>query len=91
MQRRPVYEWKMNWNHKAWTAEILVRNPFSRFDKQHITMDYGCYNRNSWKYSELDGRNVNLTLTYSLSYGKKSERGDIDAGKQLNSAIMKTY
>ena len=91
MQRRPVYEWKMNWNHKAWTAEILVRNPFSRFDKQHITMDDGCYNRDSWKYSEFDGRNVNLTLTYSLSYGKKSERGDVDAEKQLDSAIMKTY
>ena len=34
---------------------------------------------------------VNLTLTYSLSYGKKSERGDVDAEKQLNSAVMKTY
>ena len=54
-------------------------------------MDDGCYNRNSWKYSEIDGRNINLTLTYSLNYGKKSERGEVDAEKQLNSAIMKTY
>lgn len=91
IHRRPVYEWKMNWNHKAWTAEVLVRNPFSRFDKQHITMDDACYNRNLWKYSESDGRTVNLTLTYSLSYGKKSERGDVDVEKTLNSAIMKTY
>lgn len=91
IQRRPTYEWKVNWTHKALTIEALVCNPFSRYDKQHITMDYGCYNRNSWNFNETDGRNINLTLTYSFSYGKKSERGEIEVDKNVNSAIMKMY
>ena len=78
IQRRPTYEWKVSWTHKALAIEALVRNPFSRYDKQHITMDYGCYNRNSRIFNEINGRNINLTLTYNLSYGKKSERGEIE-------------
>jgi hypothetical protein len=54
-------------------------------------MDYGCYRRDIWNYGEADGRNVNLTVTYSLGYGKKSERGDTDINKHINSAIMKAY
>ena len=54
-------------------------------------MDYGCYRRDTWKYNEPDGCNVNLTVTYSLGYGKKSERGDTDISKQPNSAIMKSF
>lgn len=91
IQRRPTYEWKANWTHKSLTIEALVRNPFSRYDKQRITMDYGCYNRNSWNFNETDGCNVNLTLTYSFSYGKKSKRGEVEVNKRIDSAIMKTY
>lgn len=91
IRRRPAYEWKASWSNKAWTVGALVRNPFARYDRQHITMDYGCYNRDSWSCSETDGRCVNLTVTYSISYGKKSERGEMEVGKSIDSAIMKTY
>ena len=91
IQYRPTYEWKANWTHKAFTVEALVRNPFSRYTKNHITMNYGCYNRNSWKFNETDGRNINLTVTYSFSYGKKTERGEIENNKTVDSAIMKMY
>lgn len=91
IQRHPTYEWKANWTHKALTIEALVRNPFSRYDRQHITMNYGCYNRNSQEFNEVAGRNINLTLAYSFSYGKKSERGEIEVNKNIDSAIMKMY
>lgn len=91
INRRPTYEWKANWTHKSLTIEALARNPFSRYDKQHITMEYGCYNRNSWNFSDADGRNINLTLTYNFNYGKKSERGEIEVNKNIDSAIMKMY
>ncbi len=91
IRRRPTYEWRVNWTHKALTIETLVRNPFVRYDKQHITMDYGCYDRNSRSFNEVDGRNINLTVTYSISYGKKSERGDIEVNKSIDSAMMKAY
>ena len=71
--------------------EALVRNPFSRYDKQHITMDYGCYRRDTWNYSEPDGCNLNLKVTYSFGYGKKQERGNTEIDKRINSAIMRTY
>ena len=91
IQSRPTYEWKASWTHKALTIEALVRNPFSRYDKQHMTMDYGCYKKNSWTLNETDGRKVNLTLTYSFSYGKKYDRGEIEVDKTIHSAIMKMY
>ena len=91
IRRRPTYEWKASWTHKALSVEALVRNPFSRYGKQNITMDYGCYKRNSWNFNETDGHKVNLTLTYSLSYGKKSNREEIEVNKNIDSAIMKMY
>ena len=91
IRRRPVYELLVSWNHKDWAVEAVVRNPFSRYDKQHITMDYGCYRRNTWNYSESDGCNLNLKLTYSFGYGKKQERGNTEIDKRINSAIMRAY
>ncbi|MFC4665067.1 hypothetical protein [Falsiporphyromonas endometrii] len=91
IQHRPTYEWVANWTHKALTIELLVRNPFSRYDKQHIMMNYGCYDRNSWNFNETNGRSINLTLAYRFSYGKKSECGEIEVNKNIDSAIMKMY
>jgi hypothetical protein len=87
----PAYELQISWNHKNWTIETFIRNPFSRYDKQHITMDYGCYQRNTWNYDEPKGCNLNLKITYNMGYGKKAERGDTEINKNINSAIMKTY
>jgi len=91
ISRRPVYEWLVSWNHNNWAAKALVRNPLSRYAKQHITMDYGCYHRDVWNYNESDGCNINLTLTYSLGYGKKSELGNTDIEKKINSAILRAH
>ena len=89
IRTQPIYEMAINWNHKAWAVEFALCNMFSRFDKQHITMDYGHYNRNSWQYNEPKGRNINLKITYSIGYGKTKERGDMELNKNINSAIIK--
>lgn len=91
LKRRPTYEWKARWTHKAFSAEALVRNPFSRYNKQSIEMDYGCYNKSLRKYDETRGRNISLTVIYRFSYGKESERGDMEVDKNVNNAIMKGY
>ena len=88
LRRRPAYELTVGWKHKDWSMEAAVRNPFSRYDKQNITMDYGCYVRDTWRQSESDGRNLNLTLTYSFGYGKRQDLGDTEIEKRLNTAIM---
>ena len=89
--RRPVYELLVGWNHKDWSAEASVRNPFTRYNKQRITRDFGCYHQDTWRFSEPDGRNLNLKLAYNFGYGKKQERGDTEIDKTINTAIMKTY
>ena len=87
--RQPQHEWSISWHTQAWSFESLVRNPFSRYQKQHTTMDYGCYRLNTYTYDQPTGCNVNFTITYSLGYGKKVERGSTDIDKHINSAIMK--
>lgn len=89
--RPSVYELQVGWNYKAWSIEVMVRNPFHKYDKNHITMDYGCYKEDMWNYSEPNGCNISLKLSYSFSYGKKSERGDVTIEKSTKSAIMKGY
>ncbi len=32
-----------------------------------------------------------LTITYNINYGKKSERGEINVNKNIDSAIMKMH
>ena len=86
-----AYELQISWNHKDWAIETTIRNPFSRYEKQHITMDYGCYQRDTWNYDEPNGCNLNLKITYNMGYGKKAERSDTEINKKINSAIMKTY
>lgn len=87
--KKPVYELQVCWPHKSWDIEALVRNPFSRYYKEHIAMDYGCYNQNTWTFSEPNGGNVALKLTYSFCYGKKTKRGDITVEKSTKDAILK--
>ena len=89
--RQPQHEWSLAWHNQGWSIEALVRNPFARYQEQHITMDYGCYRLNSYSYDQPTGCNVNFTVTYSLGYGKKVERGNTDIDKHINSAIMKAY
>ena len=43
-----------------------MRKPFNRYAKQHASMDCCNYRHNIWNHSEADGRNINLTVTYSL-------------------------
>ena len=54
-------------------------------------MNYGCYNQNSWSYSENNGRCVNLKLTYNIGYGKKTDKGEINIDKSINNALLKAY
>lgn len=91
LRRRPIYEMLVSWDYKDWSIETFVRNPFCHYNKQHITMDYGCYRQDIWRYSEPDGRSLNLRLTYNLGYGRKQERSDTEIDKTINSAIMQIY
>ena len=86
---KPVYELQVGWTNKSWDIEALVRNHFSKYYKEHITMDYGCYNQDTWTFSEPNGCNVALKLTYNFSYGKRTKRGDITVDKSTKDAILK--
>ena len=91
IRMQPIYEMAINWNHKAWAVEFALCNVFSRYAKQRITMDYGHYNRDSWRYNEPDGCVINLKITYSIGYGKTKQRGEMELNKNINSAIIKGF
>ncbi|MEG1615827.1 MAG: TonB-dependent receptor [Bacteroidales bacterium] len=91
IHRSPLYEIQLRWNHNSWSIETFVRNPFNRYDRNHITMDYGCYNKSIFNFNENNGFNINLKVIYSFGYGKKSERSDISIERTNQSAILRSY
>lgn len=84
-----LYELIVGWNRGCWGVEAFVHNPFDRYDERHVTMDYGCYARDTRSFNESKGRNVNLKVTYTFGYGKKKEMGDVEIERRVNSAIMR--
>ena len=85
-----VGDWMFSVLYQTPRTDLDIREPFL-IHMQHITMDYGHYNRNSWRYNEPKGRNINLKITYSIGYGKTKQRGDMELNKNINSAIIKGF
>lgn len=51
-------------------AVLLSEISDCKYDKNHITMDYGCYNKDIWKYNKVNGCNLNLRLLTVLDMAK---------------------
>ena len=78
------------WNHSGWSVELRLNNPFNRYYKSHEWMDYGCYDMDRWRMNETAGRSVNLKVTYTFKFGKKTDHSDVQFNPVINSAIMKS-
>lgn len=51
-------------------------------------MNYGVYDQIAWDYSERNGRNVNLKITFNLGYGKETRSTTPSVNKSIESALM---
>ena len=53
--------------------------------------DYGVYRSLSRDFSDLSGRNISLSVTYMLPYGKKTENERVETESVINSAILRPF
>lgn len=85
------YSIELSWNHTAWNARIGAVNFLQVKRGEHRWYNYGAYETDTWNYSRSKGRNLFLSITYSLNYGRKTEQGDTSIQSKTIDAIMRTY
>lgn len=90
--RNPAqYGISLNWQRGNWAAGCSVDNFLDRRITTSVTADYGPYISATDSLSDLKGRNISLSLTYMLSYGKKTDRERVNTENKINSAILRPF
>lgn len=85
------YGFSLNWQHGNWAAECCVENFLDRRLATRTDADYGVYQSHSRSFSDLKGRNISLSVTYILPYGKKTEKERVETKSDINSAILRPF
>lgn len=85
------YSVSLNWQHDNWAAECCVGNFLDRRMSTLTKANYGTYRSVSELLGDLMGRNVSISVTYTLQYGKKTDRDRIETGSKINSAILRPF
>jgi hypothetical protein len=85
------YGFSFNWHRGDWAAEFCVENFLNRRMCTRTDADYIIYNSVQHSLSDLKGRNVSLSITYILPYGKKTDRDQIETESHINSAILRPF
>lgn len=81
----------LNWQNGDWAAECCIENFLDRRMSTLTNADYGVYRSVSESLSNLNGRNVSIAVTYTLPYGKKTDRDRIETESKINSAILRPF
>lgn len=90
--RNPAqYGIALNWQRGNWATEFCIENFLDRRMSTRTNADYGPYRSISRSLSDLKGRNISLTLTYILPYGKKTEKERVQTESTVNSAILRPF
>ncbi|MCM1067777.1 MAG: outer membrane beta-barrel family protein [Muribaculaceae bacterium] len=85
------YGLSLNWKHGNWAAECSVENFLDRRMATRIIANYGVYQSVSESLSDLKGRNISVSVTYTMPYGKKTDRDSIETESKINSAILRPF
>lgn len=90
--RYPVqYGLSLNWQRGNWAAECCVENFLDRRLETRTDADYGPYQSRSHLLSDLKGRNISVSVTYILPYGKKTDKARLETESRINSAILRPF
>lgn len=81
----------LSWRHGDWAAECCVENFLDRRGRTRNVADYGAYRSVSQSLSDKRGRNIGVTVTYMLSYGKKTDSEPPQTETSINSAILRPF
>lgn len=85
------YGVSLGWQHGSWSVECSVENFLNRRQYTHTDANHGVYQSLAHTLSDLKGRNVSVSITYILPYGKKTDREQVKTDTQINSAILRPF
>ncbi len=85
------YGVSLSWRKGNWAAECCVENFVDRRMITRREANYGVYQSVSRSASDLKGRNMSVSVTYMLSYGKKTDRERVETDQDINSAILRPF
>ncbi len=90
--RNPAqYGITFNWQRGDWAAECSFENLFNRRMSIHTNANYDVFRSKTETLNDLKGRNIRLGVTYTLPYGKKTEREHVITDSKINSAILRPF
>lgn len=86
---KSTYGFTMNYSAGDFKASLQFRNWFDKY-KYYSDFDSDRYSAHGWQWNGGLARNIRLTLTYTLPYGKKvKQSNEIETSTDTNSAILK--
>lgn len=85
------YGLSINWQPGKWAAECRVGNFLNRRMGNRTDADYGVYRSISESLTDSEGRNISISVTYTLQYGKRTDRDSIKTESKVNSAILRPF
>ncbi|MCM1224456.1 MAG: hypothetical protein NC548_59405 [Lachnospiraceae bacterium] len=85
------YGLTIGWQHGNWSAECSAENFMKRRMGTRVDANYGAYRSLAKTLSDLKGRNISITITYTLPYGRKTDRGKVETESKINSAILRPF
>lgn len=68
-----------------------MENFLDRRMATRLDADYGVCQRHSRTLTDLKGRNLSLSVTYTLPYGKKTAQSPLETETRLTNAILRPF
>ena len=91
---------KQNWSaypqlkmHESHESQGQVHRPerVNQCTCPYDPLDYGSWNMNTVDRFSSKGRDIYVSVTYTLPYGKKTDSPDASYQSTINSAILKPF
>lgn len=81
----------VSWNHDNLQIEAGAENFANKYRANSRYFDYGSWSMNTTDKFSSKGRNIYVSVTYTLPYGKKTDSPDASYQSTINSAILKPF
>lgn len=81
----------ITWSHDNLQIEAGAENFVNKYRSNSRYFDYGSWNMNTVNKLSSKGRNIYISVTYTLPYGKKTESPNASYQSTINSAILKPF
>ncbi len=81
----------VSWNHNNLQIEAGAENFANKYRANNRYFDYGSWSMNVTDKFASKGRNIYVSITYILPYGKKTDSPDTSYQSTINSAILRPF